>query len=78
MSPTSKKFKSFWRERDIFGHPVSLNFNRKGNFHKTPIGGFFSVLINSIYLTYVIYLLTNLLTHNDDTYIEYEFESDQT
>ena len=78
MSIDFKKVKTFLRQRDIFGHPVSLNFNRKGNFHTTEIGGIFSIIVNSIYFGYMTYLLTNLVTHNDDTYITYDYESDRS
>ena len=33
------------RTKDLFGHSIALNFNRRGSSHKTFIGGSFSILI---------------------------------
>lgn len=44
----------------MFGHKVSLNFNKKGKDHKTTVGGFCSLFIRLIMLTYVILLFKRL------------------
>ena len=36
------------REKDLFGHNISLNFNRRGHTHKTAVGGFFSLIVKMI------------------------------
>jgi hypothetical protein len=41
MKELGKIFKTI----DIFGHSVSLNFNKKGPTHSTLIGGFSSLMI---------------------------------
>jgi hypothetical protein len=43
----------------MFGHIVSLNFNRRGNTHKTHMGGVFSFAIKGFLK---IYVLLNFIT----------------
>ena len=63
---TFKKVKNFLRSKDYFGHPVALNFNRNGNYHTTPFGGFVSIMLRIIYYSYMIHLLMIMFTYNDD------------
>ena len=54
-------FRDFIKDRDMFGHPVGLTF--KGNdAYNTPIGGFFSILINIMIYTYMILNLITMFT----------------
>ena len=39
---------------DIFGHQVTINFNRKGNTHNTAIGGLLSIIIQLMFLFLII------------------------
>ena len=39
-----KSIKSL-RSYDMFGHLITMNFNKRGNFHKTLVGAFFSIII---------------------------------
>jgi len=41
------------RDKDLFGHNVTLNFNKRGSTHKTLIGGFFSIIVKTIIYGYV-------------------------
>ena len=43
--------------QDLYGHPVELNFNKKGKQHKTLIGGIFSI---AVLATYYLFVYTNL------------------
>ena len=55
-------FKKHWksiRQHDMFGHLITLNFNKRSNHHKTQIGGVFSVLIQGFLK---IYILLNFVT----------------
>jgi len=38
------KFKKIFTFFDFLGYPISLNFDKKGNNHKTVIGGILSIL----------------------------------
>ena len=44
--------KSFIKGRDSFGHPITLNFNKKGDFYTTTFGGIITVLINILLAYY--------------------------
>ena len=52
-----KHLKRFFRERDIFGHEIKLNFNQKGDTHNTYVGGIFSILVKIVYFLYMGYLI---------------------
>ena len=49
------------RDQDLFGHQVSLNFNKRGPRHKTYIGGFFSLFVKGIIYFYVILTLKEMI-----------------
>ena len=54
-------FRDFVKARDMFGHSIGLTF--KGNdSYNTPIGGFFSILINIMIYTYMILNLITMFT----------------
>jgi hypothetical protein len=38
----------------MFGHSISMNFNKRGASHKTHIGGFFSIFIKVLIRAYVL------------------------
>ena len=38
-------FYNLIRNQDMFGHKISLNFNKRGNEHKTCIGGLCSIAL---------------------------------
>lgn len=38
----------------MFGHPVTLNFDRRGDVYQTNLGGFISVLIKAFLLWFLI------------------------
>ena len=44
------------KDIDMFGHPIELNFNKKGSTHNTVVGGFFSIYIRMFLLFYVGYI----------------------
>ena len=41
----SRSCKRIVKDQDLFGHPVSLNFNQNGSHHRTCCGGCLSILI---------------------------------
>ena len=68
-----KSLKEFLRNRDIFGHQVMLNFNRKGESHNTEFGGFVSVICKTIYLMYFIYLMKKMVSYGDDNTVVFKY-----
>jgi len=56
MSILLNKLKRILKNQDSFGHDVSLNFNKKGNKHKTLIGGISSIFIKGFMIFYFINL----------------------
>lgn len=55
-----KKIKKFIKENDNLGYAVDLNFDEKGNYHKTYVGGMFTILIWFLTLCYFIYGLLKI------------------
>ena len=66
--------RKFLHTQDIFGFPIPVNFNGHRSFHKTSIGGVFSIIIRILYGLYFISLLHKMITYDDyETFIE-EFD----
>ena len=56
--------KNFWkslRSYDMFGHLITMNFNKKGNRHKTQIGAIFSMFIKFFIYVYIGLTFKSLL-----------------
>ena len=64
------------REHDMFGHVINLNFDRRGDSHKTLCGGVFSIVLKS-FLVFYVYLKFDMLIYNgNDTNFSYEGQLD--
>ena len=57
---------TFFTNQDLFGHRIAFNFDKKGDVHKTVLGGLFSVLIKITMTCYVILNLKKLLLREDN------------
>lgn len=57
----------------MYGHTVNLNFDKKGDTHKTLIGGFFSLLIKIAMTVYVALNLKKLILSEGDSIGSEEF-----
>ena len=67
MKKYIKAGKSAIAEHDMFGHVVNLNFDQRGDSHKTICGGSGSICIK-VFLTFYIYLnVTKLIFKENDT-----------
>ena len=67
------KLKIFVEDLDMFAFKVRLNFNGRGDAHKTLIGGVASIFIYIVMLTYFGFLLDrviNLKEVKTDTFWE--------
>ena len=53
MAKHCKKFCKSFKSYDMFGHLITMNFNQKGNRHKTEIGAFFSIIIKVFIYLYI-------------------------
>ena len=51
----SKKMKQFFKERDMFGQTVNLNFNEEGSVYKSLIGAIITYLIFALLFYLVAY-----------------------
>ena len=52
---------------DMFGYQFGLNFNKKGDNHKTMLGGLLSLFIKTAWAYYTYMLVSKLLTMGGDT-----------
>lgn len=57
----------FVKERDMFGHTITFNFDRKGETHNTIIGGFVSIIVKCLLTFYVTICFKRLIFHERDT-----------
>jgi hypothetical protein len=56
-----KKSRDFFVNHDLFGHLITFNFDRKGDTHKTLIGGSFSVLVKMMMAVYIYVRVAKLI-----------------
>ncbi len=57
-----KKFEEKIKSFDLFGHNVSLNFNKEGKMYKTVFGGTFSIIYSLIIFGYTCSKLVDLVS----------------
>ena len=60
------------RDQDMFGHVINLNFDRRGDSHKTMCGGVFSIFFKGFLTFYVYLMFTKLMFKTNDTKYLYE------
>lgn len=56
---------------DMFGHRFDLNFNRRGEEHKTWITGFVSIFIKGLIFLYVFIVFKRMLNSEADNNLTY-------
>lgn len=56
---------SFIQRQDLFGYAANFTFNKKGHHHQTFIGGFCSIIIKLILLSYAAILIQRMVTKSD-------------
>ena len=56
----------------MFGHVINLNFDRRGDAHKTLCGGVFSIFFKMFLAGYVYLMLYKLISKGNDTNLGYE------
>ena len=57
----------FIKGRDMFGHTITFNFDRKGETHHTIVGGLLSVAVKALLTFYVIICVKRLILHERDS-----------
>ena len=67
-------FASIISGQDMFGHPVVLNFNQKGETHNTFVGGLLGIFIKVVLILYVYGKAVRLVEKSDNS-IGYEITS---
>lgn len=58
-----KQIKQSIKNLDVFGYPISLNFNKKATTFQTIYGGFSTILILTVLLAYSVLLLQKMIYH---------------
>ena len=49
-----KSFKRMIKDFDLFGHNIALNFDRKGDKHRTLCGGLMSILLYLFFISFIV------------------------
>mmetsp|Transcript_41067 Transcript_41067/g.62443 ORF Transcript_41067/g.62443 Transcript_41067/m.62443 type:complete len:103 (-) Transcript_41067:1838-2146(-) len=71
MRRVSRNVSASIKHFDMFGYTIALNFNRKGESHKTVLGGIVSLLVHAIIFVYVfIHLKKMFLKEDNKNYTE--------
>ena len=52
---------------DIFGYPIQLNFNQKGEKHNTLMGSLLTIVYYAFIMGYTIYCFYKLVFHLQDS-----------
>lgn len=60
---TMRKFLS---DRDDFGHPITLNYSKRGDHHNTVFGGIVSLTINGFMLLFTLILADQMFAFQRD------------
>ena len=63
-----KFLRGFVRSEDMFGHAVTLNFNKRGDVFQTNIGGFFSVLIKLFFVWFLYSKFSDVLFRRNSAF----------
>ena len=66
MDNLLKSCASSFKKHDMFGHSIQLNFDRKGDTHKTCIGGFVTSFVHIIVFIYIFLNMKKMLLLEDN------------
>ena len=58
--------RNFIRNFDLFGQPILLNFNKKGNTHTTLIGGLISIIVQVFLYWYLVVHVKRMILYEND------------
>lgn len=64
-----KTLKKLVKRLDIFGHPILLHIDKKGERHKTLYGGILSLFYFVFALSYIGFCFSKMITHKYDNNI---------
>ena len=63
-----KSLKTKITDTDMFGSPIQLNYKKKGNTQKTPIGGVVSIFIYLLVIIIFVRNLKQMITKENSTF----------
>ena len=63
-----KSLRKRFKNNDMFGHSVVLNFNRQGETYKTSFGGLISIAIKIVLIGYVTLRFLKMVGLQDNQY----------
>ena len=61
-----------FRDIDVFGHPIQLNFNKKGSAHNTLFGAFATLFVLAFLVVYFWIHFYRMWTYGNDTISRYD------
>ena len=71
-------FRRFIKDIDIFGHPASLNFDRKGRTHQTCCGGLCTIVYLVIIFIVALFLFIGMMSNDRALKYSHEFNLDSS
>ena len=72
MKSTCKTAKNTFRDIDQFGHPIQLNFNKKGNTHNTLVGASVTLFVLVFLGAYFYIHMERMINHGGDNISSYD------
>ena len=60
--------KQILKSQDAYGYPIGVTFNKEGNIHRTPIGGFITLISKMFLLLFLGIGIKKVLNYEGDTY----------
>ena len=69
-------FSRFFKDLDLFGYPVQLNFDEKGATHRTCCGGVSSIVFMILVVVVILSQITVLTSKSQSLYSSHEFPFD--
>ena len=69
IKETLEKSEEIIRDHDMFGHVINLNFDQRGDSHRTLCGGFGSLTLKGFLAFYFYLNITKLIWKENDTNI---------
>ena len=67
---------SYFHKLDVFGHEITLNYERKANKHYTKVGGVVSLIAGLMLTGYMLELFVSLVNYSPCNLYRYATTTD--
>ena len=57
---------NFIEDQDMFGYAIAFNYDKKGDTHKTKVGGIVSIIVKILFINFVGLHLKKMYMYEDN------------